>query len=116
VAEERSSLNAGTSATLNASGAATVELGPDSSRGPATWRVNGVILLSSRPGVAPISRAVVYQDDASNPANAQGLSYDGSFAQGSCDITLTRGQKLICQWTGGQSGDRVSMTLTGEKW
>jgi hypothetical protein len=63
-----------------------------------------------------VPRAVVYQDDTSNPSNAQGLSYDGSFAQGRCDITLSRGQKLICQWSGGQSGDRASMTLTGEKW
>ena len=109
-------LNAAVSVTLNASGAGTVELGPDNARGPANWRVTGVILLTNRPGVAPIPRAVVYQDDPSNPANVQGLSYDGSFAQGRCDITLTRGQKLICQWSAGQSGDRASMTLTGEKW
>ena len=108
-------LQASGSVTLNASGGGTLSLGPDGSRGPANWRVNGVILQTSRPGVAPIPRAQVYLDDAV-AAQSQGLSYDGSFAQGACDIVMVRGQKLICTWTGGQSGDVASMTLTGEKW
>lgn len=113
--ENRTTLNAGKVVTLNAAGGGTIELGPDAGRGPANWRVDGVILQTSRPGVAPIPRAVVYLDDPV-AANTQGLSYDGSFAQGSCDITLTRGQKLVCVWAGGQSGDVASLTLTGEKW
>lgn len=113
---QHSTLRAGGTVTLDGSGAGTVELGPDAARGPATWRVDGVILQTDRPGQAPVPRAVVYLDDASDPANAQGLSYDGSFAQGRSDITLTRGQRLVCVWSGGQSGDRASMTLTGEKW
>lgn len=111
----RTALTIGVQVTLDASGAGTVELGPDASRGPAYWRVDGVILQTDRPGQAPVPRAVVYLDDAI-AQNSQGLSYDGSFAQGRCDITLTRGQKLICQWSGGQSGDVATMTLTGEKW
>lgn len=108
-------LQASDHVTLNASGAGTVSVGPDQSRGPANWRVTGVILQTTRPGVAPIPRAQVYLDDQV-PAQSQGLSYDGSFAQGSCDIPLGRGQKLICAWSGGQSGDVATMTLTGEKW
>lgn len=108
-------LQAAATVTLNASGAGTVSIGPDAARGPANWRVNGVILQTSRPGTAPIPRAQVYLDDQV-PGQSQGLSYDGSFAQGACDITMTRGQKLICAWSGGQSGDVASMTLTGEKW
>jgi hypothetical protein len=57
----------------------------------------------------------VYLDQQS-ASGTQGLSYDGSFAQGSCDLTLTRGQKIICVWSGGQAGDQASLTLTGEKW
>lgn len=109
-------LNKGLSVTLNASGTGTVTIGPDQAgRGPANWHVTGVLLLSSRPGVAPIPRAVVYETSV-DPNHLQGLSYDGSFAQGPCDITLTRGQTLICTWTGGQAGDVCSLTVTGEKW
>lgn len=111
-------LNTGKStvlATVSGSVTGTVELGPDGSKGPANWHVDGVILQTSRPGTAPIPRAVVYLTDAVSD-NTQGLSYDGSFAQGACDITLTRGQKLVCIWTGGQAGDTASMTVTGERW
>lgn len=113
--DKRSTLSAGASTVLGASGSGTVRLGPDSGRGPAYWRVDGVILQTNRPGLAPVPRAVVYLDDTT-AQNAQGLSYDGSFAQGRCNITLARGQALVCQWSGGQSGDVATMTLTGEKW
>lgn len=113
--EQRTNLNTGATVTLDGSGGGRVELGPDTGRGPATWRVDGVILQTDRPGQAPIPRAQVYLD-SEDPASSQGLSYDGSFAQGRCDIELTRGQKLVCVWAGGQAGDRASMTVTGEKW
>jgi hypothetical protein len=103
------------SVTLGASGSGSVTLGPDAGRGPATWHVDGVIIQTTRPGVAPIPRAQVYLGNAV-AGNSQGLSYDGSFAQGSCDLTLARGETLTCQWTGGQAGDVATMTLTGEKW
>ena len=113
--ERRTRLSIGKSVTLNASGAGTVTLGPDSAAGPANWRVDGVILQTTRPGVAPIPKAQVYLDSPT-PDNSQGLSYDGSYAQGRCDLIVSRGQSLICQWTGGQAGDVATMTLTGEKW
>ena len=115
VEEKRTRLSVGKSVTLNASGAGTVTLGPDAGRGPAHWRVDGVIIQTTRPGTAPVPRAQVFLNDTT-PDNSQGLSYDGSFAQGSCDLTLARGETLVCQWTGGQSGDVATMTLTGEKW
>lgn len=111
----RSTLSIGDSVTLDASGNGRLELGPDAARGPANWRIDGVILQTDRPGQAPIPRAQVYLDDAI-PGNSQGLSYDGSFAQGRCDLSVTRGQKLVCAWAGGQAGDKAYMTLTGEKW
>lgn len=111
----RTNLSLGSTVTLSASGAGTISLGPDSARGPANWHVTGVIVQTNRPGQAPIPRVVVYLDQQS-ASGTQGLSYDGSFAQGACDLTLSRGQKLICVWSGGQSGDLASFTVTGEKW
>lgn len=111
----RSTLNIGTTITLDGAGGGTAMLGPDSAKGPANWHVTGVIVQTDRPGQAPIPRVVVYLDTLS-ASGTQGLSYDGSFAQGATSLTLSRGQKLICVWSGGQSGDQASLTLTGEKW
>ena len=110
----RTPLNAGTVVTLNASGSGTASIGPDSARGPAVWIIDGVILTNGRPGQAPIPRVQVYIDTVSS-ANRQGLSYDGSFAQGKCDIRLTRGQQIIAVWTAGQAGDICEFTVTGWK-
>lgn len=107
-------LNAGIPVTLDASGNGTARIGPDSARGPAVWLIDGVILTNGRPGQAPIPRVQVYIDSVS-PTNRQGLSYDGSFAQGKCDIRLTRGQQLIAVWEAGQAGDSCELTVTGWK-
>jgi len=106
-------LNEAVSVTLNAAGTGTVTLGPNNA-GPATWHIDGVIIQTTRPGVAPIPRVQVWLDQQI-PASSQGLSYDGSFAQGSVNLTITRGQNLIAQWTGGQAGDVASLTVTGTK-
>lgn len=112
---ERVTLNVGTRVTLDAAGTGTIHLGPDDVRGPANWNVTGVILTTSRPGKAPVPRAQVWLD-TTDEHGAQGVTYDGSFAQGQCDLTLSRGQQLVCTWTGGQSGDVAMFTATGEKW
>lgn len=109
-----SNLNQAATVTLDSTGSGTVTIGPNSSTGPATWHITGVILQTNRPGVAPIPRAQVWLDQQ-NPQGSQGLSYDGSFAQGTCDLTIVRGQSLICQWDGGQAGDQASITVTGTK-
>lgn len=95
--------------TLDASGNGVVALGPDESRGPATWVVDTVIWETSRPGVAPIPRIKV----TTNTGDTKCLSYDGSFGQGAGSATLTRGQSLVATWTGGQAGDRATFTVTG---
>jgi hypothetical protein len=113
---------------LNASGSVTlatvagvvtgrVTLGPglNGDRGPATWHVTGVIAKTTRPGVAPIPRVEVFQDDANVAGNSQGVTYDGSFNQGPCDIKLIRGQSLIAVWTGGSPGDIATFILSGTK-
>jgi hypothetical protein len=113
--QRRTPLNAGTVITLDATGTGTARLGPGSQQGPANWHVDGVILANDRPGKSPIPRVVVYVDDTS-AGNKQGVSYDGSFAQGSCDIPMIRGQQLLAIWTGGQAGDKCEFTVTGQKW
>jgi hypothetical protein len=91
----------------------TVTLGPgrNGDRGPATWTVTGVIIRSSRPGVAPIPRLVITDENGTDA----GISYDGSFDSGGCNIPMIRGQFLTATWTGGSAGDVVSMTLSGTK-
>lgn len=113
--DRRYNLQAAASVVLDAAGAGTVQLGPSSSAGPATWHVTGVIAQTDRPGAAPVPRFQAYLDQES-VLGSQGLTYDGSFAQGRTDLTITRGQLIIGTWTGGQAGDIASLTLTGEKW
>lgn len=105
----------GRNTTLDASGGGTLTVGPSDVRGPATWDVDGVILRTSRPGQAPIPRAEVYVDRIA-PDSLQGITYDGSFAPGTCTFTITRGQRVIVVWTGGQAGDDASVSLTGWKY
>jgi hypothetical protein len=102
------------SVTLNASGSGTASIGPGSQPGSPTWRVTGIIVQTTRPGQAPIPRIQVYLD-SQDVGSILGLSYDGSFNQGATNLTVGRGQQLIAVWTGGQSGDIASITVTGEK-
>jgi hypothetical protein len=107
--------NASASVTLNASGTGTVRLGPGS--GPAYWGVTGMIVQTSRPALAPIPRFQVYLNEAS-AAFSQGVTYDGSFGSAKTDaeIVLTRGQQLVCVWTGGLAGDIATVVLSGTTW
>lgn len=111
---DRITLTAGTRVTLDASGYGEAEIGPGA-HGKQNWRVTGVILKTNRPGKSPIPRAEIWLDSVGEN-NQQGLTYDGSFKSGACDITLARGQHLVCHWTGGKSGDIATITVTGEAW
>lgn len=113
MADGRINLTASASVTLGATGAGTATLGPNA--GKAHWHVTGVIVQTTRPGEAPVPRVQVYLDQAT-PGNSQGLTYDGSFNQGGCDLEVVRGQNLIAAWAGGQSGDVATITVTGEAW
>lgn len=114
MAADRLDLTTGVQGTLDATGSATLRIGPKHS-GRQNWQITTVLLKSSRPGVAPIPRAEIWLD--SQDVNSQkGLTYDGSFASGHCDITMARGQELIVQWTGGQANDTVYVTVTGVQW
>lgn len=110
------SLKTAARVTLDASGNGTIKLGPDNAgNGPSNWRVTGVIARTNRPGVAPVPRFEIYLDH-DDESGSEGVTYDGSFAQGSCDISMIRGQQLIAKWFGGKAGDIASLTLSGWKW
>lgn len=113
----RAPLQVSKSVTLNASGTGQVSLAPDDSRGPARWYVQGLVIQTNRPGVAPIPKAQVYLGPTASPAYSLGLTYDGSFNQATSagGIVVNRGDSLIIQWTGGQAGDIATATITGEK-
>jgi hypothetical protein len=98
---------------LDATGALQLPIGPDS--GPANWRVTTVIMQSNRRGQAPIPDAQLYLDTVA-PGNSIGIGYDGSFGQFVGEQVLSRGQHIIAEWTGGQAGDQVTVTVNGEKW
>lgn len=111
--DTRYSLTAGLSVTLGSTGGGQILLGPDA--GPANWRVTGLTVQTNRPGQAPVPRVQIYLDQV-DPSQSQGLNYDGSFAQATGEVTLSRGSHLIAVWTGGQAGDIATFTVTGEKW
>lgn len=106
-------LTHGRSVTLDAAGGGQVELEPTSS--PPNWHVTGGVVQTNRPGQAPIPRVQLYLNTV-DPTNSQGVGFDGSFGPFVGDLTLTRGQKLIAVWTGGQAGDTATFTVNGEMW
>jgi hypothetical protein len=108
----RQILNAGRSTVLDASGNGRVEIGPD--QGPPYWLVSTVIVKTSRPGQAPVPAFDLYKD-AVDENNSEGTTYDGSRNESNVTIELTRGQKLIAVWTGGQAGDTATISVSGYK-
>lgn len=107
-------LRVGRTVILDASGAGEITLAPEDIKGPPTWRIAGVIAKTDRPGQAPIPRCDFYLDTR-DAQGTIGATYDGSYASGRADITMTKGQQFIAVWSGGQSGDVASLTLSGER-
>lgn len=107
-----SDLLIGKPVTLNAAGTGQVSLGPD--QGPPYWQVTGIVLQTNRPNLSPVPVCQLYLDDVA-AVNSLGLTSNGSFKTASCDRPLTRGQHIIAVWTGGQSGDVATLTLSGTK-
>jgi hypothetical protein len=113
------SLGKSGSATLNAAGTGTVRFGPsDSNRGPQTWDIDAFLWETTRAGssaagIAPIPRIQIYID-TTDPANKRCQSYDGSFGAAHGTETIRGNQQVVAVWTGGQSGDIATLTVTGE--
>lgn len=108
-------LNVGRSVVLVDDGAGlgtgVVRLGPDS-RGAAYWTVDDVVMMTDRPGQAPVPRVIVYLDTIS-ASGLQGVTYDASFNSANAKLKLQRGQELIFIWADGQIGDIATVSLTG---
>lgn len=101
-------LNQQVTCTLDAAGAGTASIGPD--QGPPYWHVDSLVLLSSRPGAAPVPRATVWVDQA-----LQGLTYDASFNAAACNLDLQRGQHITVQFVLGQVGDVITVAVIGTR-
>ncbi|MFJ2952939.1 hypothetical protein ACIO8H_35805 [Streptomyces sp. NPDC087226] len=107
---DRQALNTSRPTTLDANGNGRLELGPD--KGPPYWNVTKLVVMTDRPGLAPVPQASVYLDTE----DANGLidsTYDGSKDSTDVDIDLQRGQHLIAVWSGGQAGDTATLSVTG---
>lgn len=110
-------LLAGGSVVLTGSGDGQVSLGPQNQPGTQPWIVNGLLVKTSRPGVAPIPACDVYLDIV-DPSQLVAVMYDGSRNQGGWTgepLKLNQGQRLIAVWTGGQNGDVATMVLSGTR-
>jgi hypothetical protein len=106
-------LTRGLTKVLDAAGGATIELGPTS--GPVHWKVASLVTQTDRVNKAPIPRVSVYLDTVA-PENVLCVSPNGSFGQANGNQELSRGSKLVAVWTGGQAGDRATLTVNGEMW
>lgn len=107
---ERQMFNTSAHVTLGASGSGRLELGPDN--GPPYWNVTKVVVLTSRPGLAPVPQCSVYLD-AEDTNGLLDSTYDGSKDATDVDVDVQRGQHLIAVWTGGQAGDVATLSVTG---
>jgi hypothetical protein len=107
---DRQALNTSARTTLDGTGSGRLELGPDS--GPPYWNVTRLVVMTDRPGQAPVPQCSVFLDFE----DANGLldsTYDGSRDSTDVDVDLTRGQHLIAVWEGGQAGDVATLSVTG---
>lgn len=110
MSSRRQTLNASDDTTLDANGQGRVELGPDT--GPPYWNVTKYVVTTNRPGLAPVPQCSVYVD-SEDSRGLQDTTYDGSKDASEADIDLQRGQHLIAVWTGGQAGDKATLSVTG---
>lgn len=110
MSDRRQALNTSARVTLGPDGSGRLELGPGS--GPPYWNVTKMVVLTDRPGEAPVPQCSVYLDSE----DANGLldsTYDGSKDATEVDIDVQRGQHLIAVWTGGQAGDTATLSVSG---
>jgi hypothetical protein len=109
VAAETIPLDADDAATFDASGAATVTLGPRRSR--QTWYVTNAAVSSTS---SASTKCRLYLGSAS-PSNLLGGTYSGN--QDSTDlprVRVGRGQVLTAVWSGGTTGAKATLSVYGE--
>jgi hypothetical protein len=96
---------------LDAAGNGSITLRPTSSR--ETWVVDGaaVTALPVAPATAVVSEPTCNVFNTSI-GNKLGGTYTGSNDQIGLSVTI-RGGSILAQWTGGDPGARVELSLTG---
>lgn len=102
------------STVLDVNGAGMVAVGPAMQPGPAHWSIDGAVIQTSRPGLAPVPQCQLYLNSIS-PGSSLGLTYDGSFKAAGGSMILNLGDTLYAVWTAGGSGDTATLTVTGTK-
>lgn len=116
MAQRRSQLNVLKKVTMLPAGTATATFGPADVPGTAYWNVTRIVVQNQNParrGKPPIPTCNVYVDSSTN--GAADLTYDGSNDASDVDIDLGRGQSIVAEWAGGQSGDVMILSLNGWK-
>jgi hypothetical protein len=102
------------SVVLDVNGYGHVSLSPGNHAGPAHWSIDGAVIQTSRPGLAPVPSCQLYLNSMQASASL-GLTYDGSFKAAGGSMNLSLGDVLYAVWTGGQVGDVATLTVTGTK-
>lgn len=99
-------LSESASGVINSSGTVTVNLGP--TRIGQIWKVNLITVQTSSNTSEPTAK--VYLNSL---GTFIGGTYTGSNDSTDVNLTITNG-RLICVWTGGDSGARATLTVYGE--
>lgn len=105
-------LDEAASVVLDATGAGTVVLQPDSFR---TWTVTSINVRTSQGVTAtPVPQATVYLGDAS-PGQIVAQTWMGNRATaGGSPLVVQPSQRLIVEWTNGVPGSTATASLYGQ--
>jgi hypothetical protein len=96
---------------ISAAGTATLSVGPSGSGN--VWYPASVTILTTT-GVNDFSTCSIYLGPAGVPITLQTTIFPGGTGTASLAIpSMTPGQYIIAQWSGGHSGDTCSMNITG---
>jgi hypothetical protein len=97
--------------TVSAAGAATLSVGPSGAGN--VWYPSSVTILTTT-GINDSSTCSVYLGPAGIPVTLLATIFPGGYGTASLAVpSMTPGQYLIAQWSGGHAGDTCSMNITG---
>lgn len=102
-------LNEGKDGRLNSAGTGTVTLGVGSL---FRWHVTRIAVLTATNVLEPVAKVYV---DSVSPVNFLAGTYTGSNDSSDENLWLRPGQKLICEWTGGDANAVATLSVFGTK-
>jgi hypothetical protein len=102
-------LNTGGTATVPASGTATVTIGPN---GIERWNISNISVIATTATSEPTAKVYV---DSIDPTHFIGGTFTGSNDSSDQTVVLLQGQKIICVWTLADVGARVTLSVYGTK-